>query len=1151
MPFLEVFAGRPAPGQGKKSLLNLAVAQLSYLYLGCPTDCPSSVSLGVPLNRKQWKAVRGLRHLVFGSFFPLHYEPSDYGRIGHKVEGQDKVLGALSCAAASVCHDLGGYLPRSLLRKHHLLTWSASFLASRTLLLCRSRPTDRLILDARPANALEDFPCPGRWVHTLASAACLGGIVIELKEGQTLLLAGADLVDCFYQFRVSSQRATRNLLACALTPTEAAFVFERPASDFRAPGSVVYCGLSSLAMGDSSACEFAQCSHLGVLLQGRALQVGELMVQAQAPRRGLLSVGLVIDDLIILQRCLTEQLPEFAKRPGTSAGSQRLRAALAAYDRACLRYSSEKTFEDKTQASFWGVDCCGISGLVRPNPSRFWPLVLITIRVIQLGLATRSLLESLVGSWVSVFMVRRRLLSLVNLCFQAIREGPSQAILRLSPELKAELAAFVCLGHLAVLDLRCLADDHRHGCFQFLASEVTYSAHPVAEAAARVPAYKCLWRREYKNRVHINVAELGAYLREEARVAGRYPASRPLFGLDAQVCLGCLCKGRSASGILNRMLAASLGPLLSSRVFPEHLFFPSSLNPADDPTRHLSARAPSCRKPAWWIALEDGNSSPLEAFLLEREDAAANNFEQTDLLELGGSRPVVFQSNRERESRRPRLQAQRSRLAWNPPKEVLRLPCNELAGVPSPATTPGGVFGSAVVDALATFAWPSKVFVQSRLLLSPGCSPPGPVSNSAGWAWASFACYVPQGPRRQPFASWLLRCRDFALESTAAYSVEAPDCAYFWQMPGWRPESQPGSPATFRADLCQFWRKRTRVATNSSLASARLLCASKVRHLRLLNWSSTHRLPWTAVAEHYPAGFSDVLVLGLCCHAGWTYARPTAAAVVSVKPKTLGLAVAPGSPATFASMATAWTSFLGCVSLFLSVDPLGLFASCPVQSLQPWSSALTDNEDAITLIVMAFGGLGRDERWFPLSPSAYRSRWDKCLKTLGLEGLVDVTPGGLHGGGAVAAYHCGGAIAEVAAVAALDSASEDSKLLIRFALQLLDTARDVATAVFDPSAAPNAAHKSSMNRIELDKNVKTRLCIARFLWLYVLVTIYVDDILTAGKPDALKDFWAQVATHVEIEAPSDVDRCSPTTEDEMISLAEGLFVEALPVQDLL
>ncbi|CAE7636023.1 unnamed protein product [Symbiodinium sp. CCMP2456] len=788
MPFPEAFAGRPAPGLWKKSLLNLTVAQLSYLYLGCPVDCPSSVLLGVPLNRRQWKAVRGLRHLVFGSFFPLRYEPSDYGRIGHKVEGQDKVLQALGRAAASVCHSLGGYLPRSvvsapgpfsptppadvvgllpgkpdvaalpitaarvklpeffleplrharipqpgvdkppfvkiladstqklqllqnLARSGRLepltsvpperLDWGAGLFC-----VAKSETKDRLILDARPANALEDFP--GRWVHTLASAACLGGII--LKEGEVLLMAGTDLVDCFYQFRVPPQRATRNLLACALTTSEAAFVFERPASDFGAPGAVVHCGLSSLAMGDSSACEFAQCSHLGVLLQGRALQVGELMVQAQAPPRGLLSVGLVIDDLIILQRCLAEQLPKFSAKPGTSAGSRRLRAALEAYDLAHLRYSPEKTFEDKTQASFWGVDCCGVSGLVRPNyPSRFWPLVLITTRVIQLGLATRSLLESLVGSWVSVFMVRRRLLSLVNLCFQVLREGSPQAILRLSPELKAELASFVCLGHLAVVDLRApvlpiiIATDAsstwqaavearvapevteelwRHtvqrGSWTRLLSpqaaylkqrcllesadelpgEVSYSAHPLAEAAARVPAYRCLWRREYRNRVHINVAELGAYLREEARVAGRYVASRPLFALDSQVSLGCLCKGRSSSGVLNRMLAASLAPLLSSRVFPGHLFFPSSLNPADDPTRHLSVRPPSCPKPAWWVALEAGDATLLEAFLAEHDGAPDSNtgcrgkivppesdreadFKQSDLLELGGSRPIV------------------------------------------------------------------------------------------------------------------------------------------------------------------------------------------------------------------------------------------------------------------------------------------------------------------------------------------------------------------------------------------------------------------------------------------------------------------------------------------------------------------------------
>ena len=1204
--------------------------------------------------------------------------------------------------------------------------------------VAKSETKDRLILDARPANELEDFP--GRWVHTLASAACLGGIV--LKEGQTLLLAGTDLVDCFYQFRVSSQRATRNLLACTLTPAEAAFVFECPASDFGAPGSDVYCGLSSLAMGDSSACEFAQCSHLGVLLQGRALQVGELMVQAQAPPRGLLSVGLVIDDLIILQLCLTDQLPDFLRDPDTSAGSQRLRAALAAYDRASLRYSAEKTFEDKTQASFWGVDCCGTSGLVRPNPSRYWPLVLITTRVIQLGLATRALLESLVGSWVSVFMVRRRLLSLVNLCFQAVREGPAQAILRLGPELKAELASFVCLGHLAVLDLRApvlpsiIATDAssswqaaveaplplevseellRHtlqrGAWTRLLSppaawlkqhsllepgdelpgEVSYSAHPVADAAARVPAYRCLWRREYKNRVHINVAELGAYLREEARVAGRHSASRPLFGLDSQVCLGCLCKGRSASGVLNRMLAASLGPLLSSRVFPGHFFFPSSLNPADDPTRHRSVRGPTSPKPSWWASLEDGDPSLLEAFLLECEAASNDGFKQSDLFELGGVRPVVLQSNRERDRPAPSLQTSRSVPAPSPCNQFLRCPRHAAADTVASGATSGNVLDQAVVDLLARF--PARQFV-TRPGVRLNLRLPGAldlfdadlgvaralVRHGAPWVltfngdrspdedlarpqlralleWllsrgafkvfrakppaSSFSRAIrpPVRSRTQPAGlrhlspamcrkvhadnllnQWLLCCRDLSLRSASAYSVEAPDCAYFWQMPGWHAECKADSPATFRADLCQFgclWRKRTRVATNCSLALARQLCTSKVRHLRLLSWSSTHRLPWTAVAERYPASFCNVLALGLCSHANWTCARPldpSACARLGSCCR-VGEAKNPGprrrigrprdpvldgdlesQPLQSASSlflgTSAWTSFLTWVSLSLSVDPLDLFASCPVlaamalraygnhlycsggtkhtfrytlvgaqrelpllkgalapaweiltrwEAVEPvvhrtplpepllkamvtlcwlkgfrrWAACSllafygmarvgevlksrrehlmlpedmfynvgavflrletsktslrgrpkvqhirVDDEDAIALIVMAFGSLQREERLFPLSPSAYRARWDKCLRTLGLDGLVDVTPGGLRGGGAVAAYHRGGAIAdiqwklrlkhmgtlehylqEVAAVAALDNATEDSKLLIRFALQLFPCLR--------------------------------------------------------------------------------------------------------------
>ncbi|CAE7865877.1 unnamed protein product, partial [Symbiodinium sp. KB8] len=355
------------PGLWKKRLVNLTVARLSYEHLGCPSSCPSTVRLGVSLNRKQWQ--------------------QDYGRIGHKVEGQAKTLSALGAPSelgpspvqvvgtlpgkpdiaampivadrvklpATPSFEASPFMDRAtsdffenplhharvpdpaaekppfvkiladsrqkllllqaLARSGRLeplsavpaerADWGAGLFA-----VAKDGARDRLVLDARPANELEDLP--GRWVHTLASAACLG--CLHLWPDEIMIMSGTDLQDCFYQFRVTPERHVRNHIACKLTPQEAAFVFDRPVDSFCDFGDVVLCGLSSLAMGDSSACEFAQCSHLGVLAQARVVHPGELLVQASAPPRGLLSVGLVIDDLIILQR-----------------------------------YSDKKTFEDKTQ----------------------------------------------------------------------------------------------------------------------------------------------------------------------------------------------------------------------------------------------------------------------------------------------------------------------------------------------------------------------------------------------------------------------------------------------------------------------------------------------------------------------------------------------------------------------------------------------------------------------------------------------------------------------------------------------------------------------------------------------------------------------------------------------------------------------------------
>ena len=177
-------------------------------------------------------------------------------------------------------------------------------------------------------------------------------------------------------------------------------------------------------------------------------------------------------------------------------------------------------------------------------------------------------------------------------------------------------------------------------------------------------------------------------------------------------------------------------------------------------------------------------------------------------------------------------------------------------------------------------------------------------------------------------------------------------------MPGWEDEASAGSRRVFRADLCQFgclWRKRTRVATNTSLAGARLLCDRAVQHLRLVGRSSVHRLPWTSVADTTPAGFADALALAVSTSCGWSAARsltrqpaqslgavaelgeaknpgPRRASRTLLAARRSGdLESRPLQSDTSLRLGTwAWDAFLVWVSHSLSVDPLSVFASCPV-----------------------------------------------------------------------------------------------------------------------------------------------------------------------------------------------------------------------------
>ena len=1079
MPYPKVFRESCAAGAWKLKSVCVAVAGLSWLYLGKPSCCPAEVRIGVPLNRTQKSAVRRLEAAMFGTSFPFSFSATDLGRHASKVEAHNDVLAALARAAVSLSRECG-YLgkptdvtfgdPTSQSRAYDLPSAGASracgvlpgnpptvakpIVASRIKLpgpprfkpqpymdagtaarydrpldFCR-RPAecpeppkvkilakveerllllraladtqrlvpgrrvpgredfgaglfavvknevkDRLILDARPANLLELGV--SLWTRALASAVAVSNLVLE--PNRTLLFSGADLRDCFYQFVAPPGRIARNFLTGWLDCGQASFVFRRDMKGECDEQGRVFVAFASLAMGDSGACEYTQCSHLGVCLKGAAIVPGELLVHAAAPPRGLLSVGLVIDDLVYLDRVLTADLEAIRAGSTRTEGSRRLDAALSAYNAAPLEVSSDKVFRDQVKASFWGATVCGASGWLKPNAHRLWPLVMITLRTVQLGLATRHLLESLAGCWISVFILKRRLLSAMDLIFKACGAGVPNTIIRLSPALRSELASFVFLGPLCGVNLRAQIDNtvtatdassgwqaavraevpaavaqeaYRHsvqkGTWTRLLSQPgawlkdhglldveselpggdVFVALPLYVGLATCPQYFELWRKSYKNKVHINVAELQAFLREEARAGHRKPNARMIFALDSQVAIGAIAKGRSASPRLNDLLCRSIPTVIGSQCQSVPVYFPSALNPADDPTRHCEVRAPVSRPPAWWDELCVGNTVPLEKVTEEAgfgRDGEA--FDQRQLFTLCAQQPPVLESATN--LKKQAFKEARSRPAFA---------ASAAAGVAT--RSPAGSSGTCVLpedltSLLETLPvrffrsrsrtpdlcrpgalslWPGRGGV-ARELLRQGCpwvlvlepsqfpsakalllqltergafqavfaTPPGSSFSRARQPVLRKPTCVHGLKLRDPWQvekvekesalnAWVAELRICCQGSRVGYAVECPDTS----MPGWEAERPASSESVWRLDFCRFgtpWRKRTRVATNTALRGARFLCC-KQDHFRLFGFSKVHQKPWTTVADARPRGFDRAIAVAWASHAGWTAERP-------------------------------------------------------------------------------------------------------------------------------------------------------------------------------------------------------------------------------------------------------------------------------------
>eukprot|EP00438_Fugacium_kawagutii_P003517 Skav224779 [mRNA] locus=scaffold4598:69178:73705:- [translate_table: standard] len=479
---------------------------------------------------------------------------------------------------------------------------------------------DRLILDGRPASLLQ-LP-PNRFIYTMASAGTLLGIYLK--------------------------------------PTEKLVMTFKTFPESLADEPYVYACLASLAMGDSAACEYAQTSHISLGLQCGAFKPEELITLHGRIPRGPSMAGIIIDDLILLEKVAMDAT--------VGLDSTRKRKSLHdMYNKVGLQAHPSKGFANQTNASFWGADVDGEAGLVRGSIVRAISLCWVTSKVARMRVCSINLLEVIAGGFVSLFSFRKRMLSLLDGIYAIQRGKAEKDIISLPDSVVEELWSLVVLCPLAVSDLRaafssriymcdasswgdavveselgqCLGQEiHRHSASksawthllspwkalqrskgllpveeELPAGEQFYEAHPLWEVAARGLQYKVLWKRFAKPFRHINIGELQSFTKAEELAGLQQCDIRIPIGSDSQVTIGAVCKGRSASTALNNVLSKSLPSVLGFGIYSCTGYIPSAYNPSDDPTRGTEIRKPDIELPAWWESASEGNFSVMDDFL--------------------------------------------------------------------------------------------------------------------------------------------------------------------------------------------------------------------------------------------------------------------------------------------------------------------------------------------------------------------------------------------------------------------------------------------------------------------------------------------------------------------------------------------------------
>lgn len=522
--------------------------------------------------------------------------------------------------------------------------------------LLKDAERDRLILDSRPSNVLE--PPLSKWTQTMGSIMPL--LDFYIPPSKVLVAGGEDLKDFYYYYKVSSSRSCRNAIAFDLSRAEAeqfaAFKgLEDSTSNWFSPA------LQTMAMGDINAVEYGQQSHMALALQQGMKLTEMVFLRGRLPRSAQSwTMGIVIDDLIFLE--MVDAASPYGEITNPLADSM-----VTLYKQVGLETNDKKRFRNVLHSKFWGASLDGAAGTIRAQLERTIPMGHLTSRLARLGYGERKLLEIIAGAWTAIVQTRRRCMCLLDRIFSTIQEHPYGEVFKLDPGLIAELWTVVLLCPLFCTDLRCPVHPKLHlvdASNDWKAEVVTDVNQNLAEELARQKLTKPMWskllspvkawkrshgllspheevpngeapmtnhflwtetvktrqfelvdRQRVRGSPHINLSELEAALRCEARHARSHPNSKQLLGSDSQVVLGALLKGRSSSKAINERLRRALPTLLGYNTYSCLQYISTGDNVADDPTRDRDCRSPLHPGPPWLAELEAGVYESFDALL--------------------------------------------------------------------------------------------------------------------------------------------------------------------------------------------------------------------------------------------------------------------------------------------------------------------------------------------------------------------------------------------------------------------------------------------------------------------------------------------------------------------------------------------------------